>query len=234
MRTVPAVLLILAFSLIIMPVSVDDTDAAATHRGGYGHGEGIDVEYTEDNGYNILITLKDMPSGPVSVMVLSSTVTLVVDPIEASRVFAIEAKNKEISGLEKGEYTVYVNLHSDNREIASCKLTVTDVCYAQYRSNGGSGLMLSGVSENGKITLRQNTFDPPSGHSFKAWNVSGREYAPGSSVAVDDDITVTAVWQEGTPSSGDGGNMPLIIGGIAAVIVVLAILAFVLIRRRSD
>lgn len=69
-------------------------------------------------------------------------------------------------------------------------------CALTFVANGGSGTMKNVLVEKGKnYTLPACGFTAPAGKEFKAWQIGGQEYAPGSTYTVTADTTVTAVWQ---------------------------------------
>lgn len=67
-----------------------------------------------------------------------------------------------------------------------------------FNNNGATGSMDSLEVDKGSVTLPECTLTPPEGKHFKSWKVSGEgnfEFAPGTNVTVDSDITVTPVWE---------------------------------------
>lgn len=69
-------------------------------------------------------------------------------------------------------------------------------CALTFVANGGSGTMKNVLVEKGKnYTLPACGFTAPAGKEFKAWQIGGQEYAPGSTYTVTANTTVTAVWQ---------------------------------------
>ena len=75
-----------------------------------------------------------------------------------------------------------------------------------FDANGGSGSMSSAsVASGSSYTLPVCGFTPPTGKQFKAWSVNGAEYAPGASITVTGDTTVSAVWEVTTVASGTCG-----------------------------
>lgn len=234
-------LALFAIALIVIPLGLTASDAddapflgepllvaSGSHIGGTGHGDGIDVEYTEQSTYNLFVTLSSTPSGNIRLSIISAEHDEVIEQIRAEKVFAVDIKQ-----LSAGQYTILLTLMSDNSKVAECTLTVGDAYYLTYQSDGGSGSMLPSVVDDGKVKLRSCEFSAPSGKSFKAWSVNGTEYKAGASVSLSADATAIAVWQEGsTPSEGGSDDSMMII--IAAVIVILVlIVAVVLLMRRK-
>ena len=213
------------------PLVLVDGEAADTHIGGTGHGDGIDVEYIEDGSYEVCVTLVSRPSADVRVSILSATTTQSIEPIGAAKVFWVYVER-----LDVGQYTLLVTRTSDNVLVAECILTVGLVSYAYYDSNGGTGTMFPSASEDGKLTLAECIFGAPSGKSFKAWSVGGTEYSPGSVVSVSGDINAKAVWKDGPapePGGSDDSGMMLMAVGIGIALVLLILIIFVLIRRKK-
>ena len=66
-----------------------------------------------------------------------------------------------------------------------------------FAANGGSGSMKAQtITEGKKLTLPENGFTAPEGKQFKAWDVGGKEYAPGVQVAITANTTVKAIWED--------------------------------------
>lgn len=76
-----------------------------------------------------------------------------------------------------------------------------------FDSNGGSGEMPSVTLSVGQpFALPENSFTPPEGQSFKAWEIAGiagTEYQPGDNVTLSGDTVLTAVW---SPATAEGEN----------------------------
>ncbi len=67
----------------------------------------------------------------------------------------------------------------------------------KFSANGGSGSMKAQtITEGKKLTLPENGFTAPEGKQFKAWDVGGKEYAPGVQVAITANTTVKAIWED--------------------------------------
>ena len=60
---------------------------------------------------------------------------------------------------------------------------------------GASGEMEADHVEAGEYTLPANGFTAPSGKQFKAWQVGGNQYQPGTIINIEGATEVTAVWQ---------------------------------------
>jgi uncharacterized repeat protein (TIGR02543 family) len=69
-----------------------------------------------------------------------------------------------------------------------------------FNANGGSGSMGPySVPRNSSYTLPSNSFTPPSGKRFSYWDIDGTRYNVGSTVVVDSDLTVKAMWYTPSP-----------------------------------
>jgi len=66
-----------------------------------------------------------------------------------------------------------------------------------FNPNGGAGSMSPAtVKEGDTFTLPACAFTAPAGKEFKAWQINGKEYAPGASYLFTSDTAVTAVWKD--------------------------------------
>ena len=66
-----------------------------------------------------------------------------------------------------------------------------------FNPNGGAGYMSPAtVKEGDTFTLPACAFTAPAGKEFKAWQINGKEYAPGASYLFTSDTAVTAVWKD--------------------------------------
>lgn len=66
-----------------------------------------------------------------------------------------------------------------------------------FDSNGGGGTMNGVIIESGDYTLPECGFSAPVNKVFKAWEVDGKEYAPGSVIDVSKDNTIVkALWAD--------------------------------------
>ena len=78
-------------------------------------------------------------------------------------------------------------------------------CNISFNEGGGSGTVYDvQVMEGSKYTLPSCEFSAPSGMRFKAWEVGGVEYAPGTQIVISGNTEVTALWEN--RSSGGGGS----------------------------
>ena len=86
-----------------------------------------------------------------------------------------------------------------------------DITYSvTYDANGGAGTMNAGTATAGKaFKLPENAFTAPQLKQFKAWEINGKEYAPGAEVTLSADATVKALWEDITYSvtyAANGGT----------------------------
>lgn len=71
-----------------------------------------------------------------------------------------------------------------------------------YYANGGSGTMSeTPKAYSANYTLLANQFTAPTNKVFKCWNVAGPEKDPGTSIEIDCDKLITAVWTYPTMSN---------------------------------
>ena len=78
-----------------------------------------------------------------------------------------------------------------------------------FAGNGGSGSMDKETVKKGeKYKLPDNSFGTPQGkQGFKAWEVDGKEVAPGTEITIDKDTVVKAVWKDKPSKPGGGGRV---------------------------
>lgn len=115
---------------------------------------------------------------------ITTEVTKIILPEE----YVLVAPNGEIvtQSLQSnnlGGRTVSVGLKSEVAEYT-----------VYFDANGGSGTMAPVEHILRDYTLPECSFDPPEGKAFQSWNVNGKEYAPGTEIAVKEDTTVFATW----------------------------------------
>ena len=116
---------------------------------------------------------------------------------------------KEITfNPEKGTtQTVSVKIHLSDvlNTTVTKEVTVPAKYTVSFNANGGSGTMEGGVAySDAQFTLPNNGFTAPSGKVFKAWNISNTEYAEGSSVTINANTEVYAVWNDETTTPVPG------------------------------
>ncbi len=96
----------------------------------------------------------------------------------------------KLNGDKIGERTMVFST-SDHTLYAHWVMSTYTV---SFNANGGSGEMANVSVTSGGYTLPECTFTPPAGKKFKAWSVSGTEYAAGNTINISANTTVTAVW----------------------------------------
>ncbi|MGI5888654.1 MAG: InlB B-repeat-containing protein [Oscillospiraceae bacterium] len=115
----------------------------------------------------------------------------------------------------------------------------TQVFTLSYDANGGEGTMDSESAESGSsVVIDENAFSR-SGYSFSGWNTAadgtGTSYEAGSSIILDEDVTLYAQWtadpadEGGVPRTGDEGP-----GLYIAAALLAAGASFVLARKRRS
>lgn len=62
------------------------------------------------------------------------------------------------------------------------------------------------IEPGSSYTLPACTLQPPTGKKFKGWMVNGTEKAVGETITIDQDPTLTAVWQEQDPGNDPKTN----------------------------
>ena len=109
-----------------------------------------------------------------------------------------------------------------NSEITVSKDTVVKAIWKKiqatvsYDANGGKGTMEGKTVDKGsEYTVLPNAFTAPDDtQEFKAWEVDGKEVAPGTEITVDKDTVVKAIWKDKAPAvkefkvtfNGNGGT----------------------------
>ena len=80
--------------------------------------------------------------------------------------------------------------------------TVTAEYAVTFEGNGAGGAMAATKADrDSAITLPANSFTAPSGMHFKAWEIGGKEYAPGASLTVTEPVSLKALWASHTGGS---------------------------------
>ncbi|WP_311553180.1 LPXTG cell wall anchor domain-containing protein [Propionimicrobium lymphophilum] len=121
-----------------------------------------------------------------------------------------EFKAWEVDGKEVAPGTE-ITVNGDTVVKAVWKKTQVKVT---YDANGGSGEMAAAtVDKGGKYAVLPNAFTAPDDtQEFKAWEVDGKEVAPGTEITVNGDTVVKAVWKKiqvkvTYDANGGEGNM---------------------------
>jgi hypothetical protein len=221
--------LIVIVAMLAVPFLSASSDAVSGLIG-EGSSDDMSVSYYEVDGTGIsAITLTEKPSCErVDLLIFDSDLRPVSETkqIPSTKVFAVESKLLSI-----GTYTYIVTDGSTGSPIAECDVIVHEqsgTFLVSFDSNGGSGTMMPLMVKNGKAILPSNGFTAPSGQSFKEWSMDGTSYQPGAEITVSKDVTVKAVWE-----SGSSSDMTMIAVIAAAVIAVLAVAVFLVMRRNT-
>ena len=177
---------------------------------GYDDAKGVGVEnvginfdnispgayFIAKNGYNegILMCASDVPEGAAKFKIPSKAMVLA----GASEETAVAVAKDEIGNLIR----YYIN-PSAPANVAFIKIGYK--CNISFNEGGGSGTVYDvQVIEGSKYTLPNCEFSAPYGMRFKAWEVGGVEYAPGTQIVISGNTEVTALWEN--RSSGGGGS----------------------------
>ena len=109
-------------------------------------------------------------------------------------------EGKEFAGWKVGDSTELkqvgekIDISGDVTLTATWKDIMVNV---SYNANGGSGKMEGKELKKGTtLTLPANGFTAPENKEFKAWEVDGKEVAPGTEITVTKDTVVKAIWKE--------------------------------------
>ena len=120
-------------------------------------------------------------------------------------------ENKEFAGWKLEDGTI--KKAGDKIENISGNVTLTatwkDIKYKiTFDGNTGTGSMNPATVKKGeKYKLPDNTFGAPSDkQEFKAWEVDGKEVAPGTEITINKDTEVKALWKEKTTTPGTPGT----------------------------
>ena len=71
-----------------------------------------------------------------------------------------------------------------------------------FDKNGGNGVMAPVTVTSGEsYDLPDNAFTAPENATFKAWEIDGKEYAPGDTLTVSANIAVKAIWDDVKPAT---------------------------------
>lgn len=103
-------------------------------------------------------------------------------------------------GLVAGTHQAEIRIQADNDVVLSVPLILhvsaaPVMCTVTFDANGGSGDMPSVEVPSGSYTLPICDFVAPEGFRFKAWSVSGTEYAAGGTITLTGNTALVAVWE---------------------------------------
>ena len=114
-------------------------------------------------------------------------------------------QRKEISGANVSySYYPYATVHNPNPPLTgatwhyrSTGPGVSSSYYVTFSPNGGTGTMetVAVDTDSRAYILPQSGFTPPTSYRFKAWSVDWVEHSPGDTLYLEEDITVTALWE---------------------------------------
>lgn len=131
-----------------------------------------------------------------------------------------------VTAVAAGSATITVTTNTGSFT-ATCSVTVTaaPVKYSvTYTPNGGSGSNyvvnnITAGSSHTLVSFATTGFTAPSGKQFKTWSVDGVEKAPGTSITVNANTTVNAIWEDKPSgytvsfnSNGGSGSMTAVTG----------------------
>ena len=178
-------------------LSCDDTNGVGVENVGINF-ENISpgAYFIAKNGYNegILMCSGDVPEGAAKFKIPSKAMVLA----GASEETAVPVAKDELGNLIR----YYIN-PSAPTNVAFIKIGYK--CNISFNEGGGSGTVYDvQVMEGSKYTLPSCEFSAPYGMRFKAWEVGGVEYAPGTQIVISGNTEVTALWEN--RSSGGGGS----------------------------
>ena len=95
-----------------------------------------------------------------------------------------------------------ITVTSDTTLIAQWRDKAPEQATVSFSPGEGSGTMSEQrLNVGSNYQLPANGFTAPNGKEFKAWLVNGVEYAPGASIPVNADTTITALWKEKAPET---------------------------------
>ena len=102
------------------------------------------------------------------------------------------------------ETTVTFTMPAKAVEVTATYKDIPVVTYnVSFNANGGTGSMTDVNGVSGSYTLPACGLIAPSGMQFKAWEINGREYAPGAEIKVTSNLTVKALWETIPPVGND-------------------------------
>lgn len=219
-----AAVAILAIPLLAMPSD------GVTGLIGEGSNDDMSVSYHEQGLGVSVISFTEKPSCETADLVIIDSDLREVSTtrsIPVTKVMAVEHKLLSI-----GTYTYIITDGATGSFLMDCDVLVHEPSQTTYMvsfdPNGGSGNMVPIMVTDGKAILPANGFTAPSGQSFKEWSLDGTSYQPGAEITVSKDVTVKAVWE-----SGSSSDMTMIAVIAAAVIAVLAVAVFLVMRRNT-
>ena len=206
--------------------------ADASHTGGEGHSEGIDVIYPYIEASVAKISLSDKPIDRIDVLLISGHDS----PQKVENILVGKEFYVEIRPLIRGTYDLRVQLHSTSQLLAECDLVVGESCTVLLLPGEGTGTECRSEVMSGSLyTVPECTFEAPEGLVFSGWSSDGTVHAAGDQVTVVSDMEFTATYSPDSVPDGQSGMDPGMLVLIASVAVTLvAIAAVVLWYARKD
>lgn len=133
--------------------------------------------------------------------------TVTAEHFEAGKQYAVSFTLKAEDGYDISTLSMTDVTYNDMNVIGSydvdndsysgfAMLSPFDTCTVSFNVAGGKGKMNDVVVEKGDYILPENEFTAPEGKAFKTWSVNGKELAPGSTITVVENTTVTVVWED--------------------------------------
>lgn len=148
--------------------------------------------------HGILMCVNDVPEGAAKFKIASKALVVAG---------ASEETAVTVAGDEIGNLIHYSINPSAPYNVAFIKIGYK--CNISFNEGGGSGTVYDVQAiEGSKYTLPSCEFSAPYGMKFKAWEVGGVEYVPGTQIVIAGDTVLTALWENkgsGGGSSGGGG-----------------------------
>ena len=91
----------------------------------------------------------------------------------------------------------------------------------KFSANGGSGTMPNVEMTAGTFTLPECTFTPPKGKQFKQWAIGNTKRAPGATIDIEQNITITAIWEKASTqpeqNNTEQTGLPIIVIALLAL-----------------
>lgn len=145
--------------------------------------------------------MKEIPHGLFQTCKKLASVTI-PSSVTTVRLYAFAAVSDSLEVYYSGTRAQWnkinvMNEHDGNQPLLNATIhCIDDPFTVTYDPNGGTGTMADTlVGPFDAYTLPACGFTAPAGKEFKAWQIGGQEYAPGSTYTVTANTTVTAVWQ---------------------------------------
>ncbi len=141
------------------------------------------------------VTIADIPdqTHTGSYIVPSLTITDGEETLVQGTYYTVYYSNN----VNVGTATATVNFLSKYSGSMTKTFNIVNYKVISFAGNGGTGTMANVSVPNGEqYTLPACAFVAPSNKEFKAWDIGGTEYTPGTNYTVTDNTTVTAIWKD--------------------------------------